>query len=67
MAISRMWLKKMGNSRQACEFDFLEARLVPCCVQTSGSFSEQPFKEVKAFTDIGNVESMSKDGAPPNG
>ena len=26
MAISRMWLKKMGNSRQACEFDFFRGQ-----------------------------------------
>ena len=26
-----------------------------------GSLSEQPFKKIKAFTDVGNMESMSKE------
>ena len=26
-----------------------------------GSLCEQPFKKVKAFTDLGNIESMSKE------
>ena len=33
-----------------------------CCdIFDDGSLSEQPFKKVKAFTDVGNVESMSKE------
>ena len=70
MAISRMWLKKMGKAdvapsfRQACEFDFFRGQtgsVLRPDIFDDGSFSEQPFKKVKAFTDIGNVESMSKE------
>ena len=26
-----------------------------------GSLTEQPFKKIKAFTDVGNIEAMSKE------
>ena len=71
MALSRYEVNGLGKSeedtpsfRQACEFDFFRgqsgSRLRPD-IFNDGTLSEQPFKKLKAFTDVGNVESMSKE------
>ena len=72
MAISRHWISKANKQglvkpsfRQACEFDFFRGqtgtRLRPD-IFDDGTLSDQPFRKVKAFTDVGNIESMSKEG-----
>lgn len=69
MAISRWWLQKHRVDaapafRQACEFDFFRGQsgsLYRPDIFDDGTLSEQQFKKLKAFTDVGNVESMSKE------
>ncbi|CAE7228352.1 unnamed protein product [Symbiodinium microadriaticum] len=71
MALSRYWITKLGKAgemapsfRQASEFDLFRGQ---SGTQTrpdifdDGCLCEQPFKKVKAFTDVGNIESMSKE------
>ena len=71
MAISRQCINKLGKDgqatpsfRQASEFDFFRGQsgsIARPDIFDDGSLSEQPFKKVKAFTDVGNIESMSKE------
>eukprot|EP00439_Symbiodinium_sp_Y106_P085855 s62_g30.t1 len=71
MAISRYWIhkaKKEGeiapSFRQACEFDFFRGQAgsqMRPDLFADGTLSDQPFRKVKAFTDVGNIESMSKE------
>ena len=71
MAISRYWIhkaKKEGeiapSFRQACEFDFFRGQAgsqMRPDIFDDGTLSDQPFRKVKAFTDVGNIESMSKE------
>ncbi|CAE7636266.1 unnamed protein product, partial [Symbiodinium necroappetens] len=71
MALSRYWIAELGQTgevtpsfRQASEFDFFRGQtgmLTRPDIFDDGTLSEQPFKKVKAFTDVGNIESMSKE------
>ena len=71
MALSRHNIRaanKVGSVtpsfRQASEFDFFRGQtgtLFRPDIFDDGSLAEQPFKKVKAFTDVGNIESMSKE------
>lgn len=71
MAISRHWIRKaqktgevMPSFRQASEFDFFRGQagsIFRPDIFDDGSFCEQQFKKIKAFTDVGNVEAMSKE------
>ena len=71
MAISRHWLRVDGklneicpSFRQASEFDFFRGQcgsIFRPDIFDDGTLSEQPFKKLKAFTDVGNSESMSKE------
>lgn len=71
MAISRYWIHKARKDgeirpsfRQACEFDFFRGQagsLMRPDIFDDGTLSDQPFRKVKAFTDVGNIESMSKE------
>ena len=71
MAVSRHWIAKAGKTgevmpsfRQACEFDFFRGQpgsIFRPDIFDDGTLSEQQFKKLKAFTDVGNVESMSKE------
>ena len=61
MAISRQCINKLGKD---AEFDFFRGQsgsIARPDIFDDGSLSEQPFKKVKAFTDVGNIESMSKE------
>lgn len=71
MAISRHWIRKaqkigevMPSFRQASEFDFFRGQagsIFRPDIFDDGSFCEQQFKKIKAFTDVGNIEAMSKE------
>lgn len=71
MAISRQWIKKAHKTeevepsfRQASEFDFFRGQcgsIFRPDIFDDGTFCEQQFKKIKAFTDVGNIESMSKE------
>ena len=71
MAVSRHLLReaqKLGNTspsfRQASEFDFFRGQcgsIFRPDIFDDGTLSEQQFKKIKAFTDVGNSESMSKE------
>eukprot|EP00438_Fugacium_kawagutii_P012958 Skav206848 [mRNA] locus=scaffold3577:158736:160658:- [translate_table: standard] len=71
MAMSRHWIKKahkeeevVPSFRQASEFDFFRGHsgsIFRPDIFDDGTFSEQQFKKIKAFTDVGNIESMSKE------
>ena len=71
MALSRYYIQKANKAgqktpsfRQASEFDFFRGQsgsLFRPDIVDDGTLSEQPFKKVKAFTDVGNIESMSKE------
>ena len=71
MAMSRHWVKKAHKEnevppsfRQASEFDFFRGRsgsIFRPDIFDDGTCCEQQFKKIKAFTDVGNVESMSKE------
>lgn len=54
----------MPSFRQASEFDFFRGQagsIFRPDIFDDGSFCEQQFKKIKAFTDVGNVEAMSKE------
>jgi len=54
----------MPSFRQACEFDFFRGQpgsIFRPDIFDDGTLSGQQFKKLKAFTDVGNVESMSKE------
>lgn len=71
MAVSRHCIEKARKAdditpsfRQACEFDFFRGQAGSVFrpdIFDDGTLSEQQFKKLKAFTDVGNVESMSKE------
>ena len=69
MAVSRHWIKGLHKDltpsfRQASEFDFFRGQcgqLWRPDIFDDGSLVDQPLRKVKAFTDIGNIESMSKE------
>ncbi|CAE7558901.1 unnamed protein product [Symbiodinium sp. CCMP2592] len=54
MALSRYWIAELGQTGQT-------GTLTRPDIFDDGTLSEQPFKKVKAFTDVGNIESMSKE------
>lgn len=71
MAVSRYCIHRAHKEdeitpsfRQACEFDFFRGQagsLFRPDIFDDGTLSEQQFKKLKAFTDVGNIESMSKE------
>lgn len=71
MAVSRYCIRQAHKEeeitpsfRQACEFDFFRGQagsLFRPDIFDDGTLSEQQFKKLKAFTDVGNIESMSKE------
>ena len=71
MAMSRHWIRKAHKEsevtpsfRQASEFDFFRGQsgsIFRPDIFDDGTFCEQQFKKIKAFTNVGNVESMSKE------
>jgi len=71
MAISGQWIKKAHKTEevepsfsQASEFDFFRGQcgsIFRPDIFDDGTFCEQQFKKIKAFTDVGNIESMSKE------
>ena len=70
MAIPRYWIhktKKEGeirlSFRQACEFDFFRGQAgsqMRPDIFDDGTLSDQPFRKVKAFTDVGNIQFVFK-------
>ncbi|CAE7467314.1 unnamed protein product [Symbiodinium sp. CCMP2592] len=71
MALSRYYINRIGKQgevepsfRQASEFDFFRGQsgqILRPDIFDDGTLPEQPFKKLKAFTDVGNIESMSKE------
>ncbi|CAE7807297.1 unnamed protein product, partial [Symbiodinium sp. CCMP2456] len=71
MAISRYWIHKARKDgeirpsfRQACDFDFFRGQagsLMRPDIFDDGTLSDQPFRKVKAFTYVSNIESMPKE------
>ena len=39
---------------------FIQSEALRPDIFANGSLTEQPFKKIKAFTDVGNIEAMSK-------
>ncbi|CAE7639351.1 unnamed protein product, partial [Symbiodinium sp. CCMP2456] len=52
MALSRYHIRRVGKTGEV---------VFRPDIFDDGSLCEQPFKKVKAFTDVGNIESMSKE------
>lgn len=71
MAMSRHWIKKAHEEnelspsfRQASAFDFFRGQsgsIFRPDIFDDGTFCEQQFQKIKAFTDVGNNESTSKE------